>query len=70
MKFTPAVIANLIAEFGLPLVAQLFTLFKKDPNAEVTPEQFEALFTLAQYRSEDALAAAGIKIVDGVVVKA
>ncbi len=69
MKFTPAVIAQLLAEFGLPLVQQLFTLYKKNPNAEVTPEQFEALITLSSYRSSDALAAAGIRIVDGVVVK-
>jgi hypothetical protein len=70
VNFTPALIANLLANFGLPLVQQLYALYKSGPNTEVTPEQFDALMTLANYRSADALAAAGIRIVDGAVVKA
>lgn len=67
---TPALIAQLLAEFGLPLVAQLAALYRNGKNSEVTPEQFETLMTLAAYRSNDALALAGIKIVDGKVVNA
>ena len=66
---TPALIATLLAEFGLPLVQQLATLYRAGKNTEVTPEQFDVLMTLAAYRSSDALTAAGIKIIDGRVVR-
>lgn len=67
--FTPALITQLIAEVGLPLTQQLFALYHSG-NAEVTPEQFALLTKLGQFRSSDALEAAGIKIVDGKVVPA
>jgi hypothetical protein len=66
---TPAIIAQLLAEFGLPLVQQLAVLYRTGKDTEVSQAQFDALMVLASYRSTDALAAAGIKIVDGVVVK-
>lgn len=62
-----ALVVNLIATYGLPLAQQLFTLWQ-NPNKVVTQEEFDTLVALANYRSADALAAAGIKIVDGKVV--
>lgn len=59
-------IAELLVRFGLPLTQQIFTWVQDGKN--VTPEMFELLVTLGKYRSEDSLAAAGIKIVDGKVV--
>lgn len=66
---TPLIIAQLVAQYGLPLAQQLFDLYRNG-NKPVTEEQFEALLKLSQYRSADSLAAAGIKIVDGKVVPA
>lgn len=66
---TPLIIAQLVAQYGLPLAQQLFDLYRNG-NKPVTEEQFEALLKLSQYRSSDSLAAAGIKIVDGKVVPA
>lgn len=61
-----AVLAPIIAQYGLPLAQQIFALWQS--KADVTQEDFDALLKLAAYRSTDALAAAGIKIVDGKVV--
>ena len=66
---TPAIIAQLLAQFGLPLTQQIFEWIKAGKK-EVTAEDFATLVQLGQYRSADALAAAGIKIVDGKVVPA
>jgi len=64
---TPAIVAQLLAEFGLPLTQQIYTWIKEG-KATVTAEDWALLTTLSQYRSADSLAAAGIKIVDGKVV--
>jgi hypothetical protein len=64
---TPLLVAQLLIQFGLPLTQQIMTWVQSGKTA-VTPEDFQALVTLSQYRSADALAAAGIKIVDGKVV--
>lgn len=66
---TPLIIAQLLVQFGLPLTQQVYTWVHENKTT-VTPEDFAALVTLSQYRSADALAAAGIKIVDGKVVQA
>jgi hypothetical protein len=64
-----AILAPLIAQYGLPLAQQIFALWQA--KADVTPEQFGELVKLASYRSSDALAAAGIRIDDtGKVVPA
>lgn len=65
----PLIIAQLLAQYGLPLVQQIF-VWVKEGKTTVTPEDFEVLAALSRYRSADALAAAGIKIVDGKVVPA
>jgi hypothetical protein len=64
-----ATIIQLLAQFGLPLTQQIYVWVKEGKN-EVTPEDFAALVKLSQYRSADSLAAAGIKIENGVVVPA
>lgn len=60
---------QLIAQFGLPLTQQLLA-WQQSGKTTVTAEDFVVLEKLAAYRSADALAAAGIKIKDGEVVKA
>jgi hypothetical protein len=64
---TPLTIATLIAQYGLPLAQQLFAMYQNG-NKPVTAEDFAELVKLAQYRSSDSLAAAGLAIVDGKVV--
>jgi hypothetical protein len=64
---TPLVIAQLIAGYGLPLAQQIFT-WVNSGKTTVTQADFDALVALSKYRSSDALAAAGISIVNGVVV--
>jgi hypothetical protein len=64
---TPLLIAQIVAQYGLPLAQQLFTMYQKG-NAPVSEADFALLTTLSQYRSSDSLAAAGIAIVDGQVV--
>lgn len=62
-----ALIAQLLAQFGLPLTQQIY-LWMKEGKTEVTQADFDILIKLSQYRSADSLAAAGIAIVDGKVV--
>ena len=62
-----AVVAQLLAQFGLPLAQQIFAWVQAGKTT-VTAEDFATLVTLSQYRSADSLAAAGIKIVDGKAV--
>ena len=57
----------LLAQYGIPLTQQIFT-WVNSGKTTVTAEDWEQLVKLGQYRSNDALAAAGIKIVDGKVV--
>jgi hypothetical protein len=57
---TPLLIAELIAKVGLPLAQQLIALYHSG-NAPITSDQWAALAALGQYRSSDALAAAGVK---------
>lgn len=64
---TPAIIAQLLAEFGIPLTQQIYTWIQAGKTT-VTPDDWAGLVTLSQYRSTDSLAAAGISIVDGKVV--
>lgn len=64
-----ATVIALLAQYGLPLTQQIYE-WVKSGKTEVTADDFAALTTLAQYRSADSLAAAGIKIVDGKVVSA
>ncbi len=64
---TPAVIAQLLAQFGIPLTQQIYTWIHEGKTV-VTDADWALLTTLSQYRSADSLAAAGIKIVDGKVV--
>lgn len=64
---TPAIIAQLLAQFGLPLTQQIFTWIK-EAKTDVTPADFDQLMKLAQYRSADSLAAAGLKIEGGKAV--
>jgi hypothetical protein len=66
---TALVAAQLIAQYGLPLAQQLFTMYQNG-NKPLTQADWDTLATLSQYRSADSLAAAGIKIVDGKVVSA
>ena len=66
---TPAIIAQLLAAFGIPLTQQIY-LWIKEGKTTVTPEDWAGLVTLSQYRSSDSLAAAGIAIVGGEVVPA
>lgn len=69
---TPAIIAGLLQQFGLPMV-QYFVGLYKSGNNPLTAAQLQAVMDdvvqLSQYRSTDSLAAAGISIVDGKVVK-
>ena len=71
MQFTPALIAGLLEQFGLPMVQYFVGLYKAGNNP-LTADQLTALLaditTLSRYRSTDSLAAAGIQIVDGKVV--
>jgi hypothetical protein len=64
---TPLLIAQLIGQVGLPLAQQLIALYHSG-NAPVTADQWAALTKLASYTSDDALAKAGVRIVDGKVV--
>ena len=61
-----AVIAQLLAQYGIPLVQQLVAWHAE--GKAVTADDFATLVKLGQYRSSDALAAAGIKLVEGKVV--
>lgn len=63
----PLLIAQIIAQYGIPLAQQLYT-WHKEGKVEVTDADWATLSALGSYRSADALAAAGIKIVDGKVV--
>jgi len=58
---SPLVIAQLIAGYGLPLAQSIYAMVQSGKTT-VTPEDFAGLVRLAQYRSTDSLAAAGIKI--------
>lgn len=68
---TPAIIAGLLTQFGLPMV-QYFVSLHARGNNPLTTDQLNALMAditaLSQYRSNDSLKAAGIQIVDGKVV--
>ena len=57
---TPLLIAELITKVGLPLAQELVALYHRG-NEPVTSAQWAALAALGQYRSADALAAAGVK---------
>lgn len=57
----------LLAQYGLPLTQQIFTWVNAGKTT-VTSEDWDQLVKLGQYRSNDALAAAGIKVVEGKVV--
>ncbi len=59
-----AVIAQLLAQYGLPLTQQIYVWVKENKTV-VTPEDWALLEQLAKYRSNDALTAAGNKIEDG-----
>lgn len=63
----PIVIAQLLIQYGIPLTQQLVAMHAENKSV-VTPDDFAALISLAQYRSADSLAAAGLKIVDGKAV--
>lgn len=63
----PLVIAQLLVQYGIPLTQQILAMHSSNQQV-VTPEDFAALIVLAQYRSADSLAAAGLKVVDGRVV--
>lgn len=69
--FTVPIIAQLLTQFGLPVV-QYFVGLAQQGNNPLTAEQLAAIVAditkLSQYRSTDSLTAAGIKIVDGKVV--
>ncbi len=65
MDFALAV--KLLAEFGIPLTQQIIA-WTHEGKTSMTPEDMAILAKLGQYRSSDALAAAGIAIVDGKVV--
>lgn len=68
---TPAIIAGILEQFGLPMVQYFVSLYMQGNNP-LTSDQLKALLAditaLSQYRSTDSLTAAGIKIVDGKVV--
>ena len=68
---TPAIIASILGQFGLPMV-QYFVQLYQQGNNPLTPAQLAAVIAdviqLSQYRSTDSLTAAGIKIVNGAVV--
>lgn len=64
---TPLLIIDLITKVGLPLASQLIGLYHAG-NKEVTASDWAGLVKLGSYVSDDALAAAGIKVVDGKVV--
>lgn len=57
---TPVLIAQLIGQVGLPLANQLIALYHAG-NAPVTAEQWAEIAKLGEYRSGDALKAAGIE---------
>ena len=61
------VLAQLLAQFGLPLTQQIYTWIHEGKTT-VTDADWAVLSALAQYRSADSLKAAGIAIVDGKVV--
>lgn len=56
---TPLLIAQLISQVGLPLANQLVALYHRG-NAPVTPQDWADLAKLGEYRSADALFAAGL----------
>lgn len=62
-----ATVISLLVSVGLPLTQQIFTWLAAGKTT-VTADDMALLVSLAQYRSTDALSAAGIKIVNGVVV--
>ena len=62
-----AVLVPLLTQFGLPLTQQIYAWIQAGKTT-VTPEDFATLVALSQYRSTDALTAAGIQIVDGKVI--
>lgn len=68
---TPLIIAQLLGQFGIPLTQYVISLFQQG-NTVLTADQLAAIVAdvnkLAQYRSSDSLAAAGIQIVNGKVV--
>ena len=64
---TPLLIAQLISQVGLPLAQQLVALYHSG-NAPVGAAEWAALVKLGNYTSSDALAKAGLHIVDGKAV--
>jgi len=55
----PLLIAQLIAQVGLPLAQQLIARVHAG-NQPVTAEEWASIAALAEYRSADALRAAGL----------
>lgn len=64
---TAAILIPIIAQYGLPLAQQLWQ-WSQTPNRVITQADWDLLDQLSKYRSSDALAAAGIRIENGVVV--
>jgi hypothetical protein len=64
-----ATVIQLIATYGIPVVQQIVTWYESGKTT-VSSADLATLATLSQYRSADALAAAGLKIVDGKAVPA
>lgn len=68
---TPALIASILTQFGLPMVQYFVGLYRAGNNP-LTADQLNALVAdvvqLSQYRSTDSLHAAGIDIVNGAIV--
>lgn len=63
-----AVLVPLLAQYGLPLVQQIVAWIEQPSKTTITSADLAVLATLANYRSADALKAAGIQIVNGQVV--
>ncbi len=59
--------AQLLVQYGIPLANQFITWI--EAGKTITSADSDTINALSKYRSADALAAAGIKIVDGAVVK-
>jgi hypothetical protein len=63
---TPLLIAQLIAQVGLPLAQQLIALYHAG-NEPITADKWQSLAALSNYSSADSLQNAGIRITDGQV---
>lgn len=68
MKTDPAIIAQLVAQLGLPLVQEIVTLFHPK-STPITDAQWNEVAALGSYTSTDSLAALGYKIEDGKLVQ-